>query len=86
MIALTEANTALAEWARKAQREGTTFIVLDDATPIASLVPTTSRRCTGADLAKTLQKNKLSAEEASSWARDLKEGRAALCLPEDKWQ
>ena len=84
-IALENASPGLAEWVARARREHTTFVVLDAAVPVARLVPTTSR-CTGAELARALANANLSAAEARAWADDLRQSRAALSAPEDKWR
>ena len=84
-IALENASPGLAEWVARARREHTTFVVLDAAVPVARLVPTTSS-CTGAELARALATTDLSPEEAQAWADDLRQSRAALSAPEDKWR
>lgn len=84
-IALENASPGLAEWVARARREHTTFVVLDASVPVARLVPTASR-CTGADLARALATTDLSPDEARAWADDLRQSRAALSAPEDKWR
>jgi hypothetical protein len=85
-ISLETAGADLAEWARRARRERTTFVLLDAATPVAWLIPAGQPSCTGAELATVLAKADLSADEARAWARDLKESRASVSAPEDKWR
>lgn len=85
-VPLESAGSSLNEWVRRARREHTTFVVLESAKPIARLVPTESPRCTGKELGRALTGVKLSTEEARSWAKDLRESRAALSPPEDRWQ
>ena len=85
-IALDGIGPELAEWVARARREHTTFVVLDEAGPVARLVPTVPTRCTGAELARGLAQVELSPEEARAWASDLHKSRAALKTPEDKWQ
>jgi antitoxin (DNA-binding transcriptional repressor) of toxin-antitoxin stability system len=84
-IALENASPGLAEWVTRARREHTTFVVLDASVPVARLVPTASR-CTGAELARALAATDLSPEEARAWADDLRQSRAALSAPDDKWR
>lgn len=84
-IALENASPGLAEWVARARREHTTFVVLDAAVPVARLVPTMSR-CTGAELARALATTDLTPDEARAWADDLRQARAALSAPEDKWR
>lgn len=84
-IALEDASPGLAEWVARARREHTTFVVLDESVPVARLVPTASR-CTGAELARALADTHLSSEEARAWAEDLRQSRAALSVPDDKWR
>jgi len=85
-ISLENAGSSLTEWARRARREHTTFVVLDATKPIARLIPAESPRCTGADLARALTGVALSTEEARAWADDLRDSRAALSPPEDRWR
>ena len=85
-IALENASPGLAEWVARARRERTTFVVLDAAVPVARLVPATASSCTGAELARALAAINLSTEEARAWADDLRQARAALSAPEDKWR
>jgi len=85
-IALENASPGLAEWVARARREHTTFVVLDAAVPVARLVPTAAPSCTGAELARALATTALSPDEARAWADDLRQSRAALSAPEDKWR
>lgn len=85
-IALEDASPGLAEWVARARREHTTFVLLEAAVPVARLVPTTASRCTGAELARALAATDLSPEEARTWAEDLRQARAGLSAPEDKWR
>ena len=85
-VALENASPGLAEWVARARREHTTFVVLDAAVPVARLVPTSASRCTGAELARALASTDLSTEEARAWADDLRQSRAALSAPQDKWR
>jgi antitoxin (DNA-binding transcriptional repressor) of toxin-antitoxin stability system len=85
-ISLENAGSSLTEWARRARREHTTFVVLDATKPIARLIPAESPRCTGAELARALAGAELSTEEARAWAKDLRESRAELSPPEDRWR
>jgi antitoxin (DNA-binding transcriptional repressor) of toxin-antitoxin stability system len=84
-IPLESTSPGLAELVARARREHTTFVVLDAAVPVARLVPTASR-CTGAELARALAATDLSSEDARAWADDLRQSRAALSAPEDKWR
>jgi len=85
-IALESAGPGMAEWVARARREHTTLVVLDAAVPVARLVRTPVPRCTGAELARALVATNLSPEEARAWADDLRQSRAALNAPEDKWR
>ncbi|MBI4660660.1 MAG: hypothetical protein HY735_17625 [Verrucomicrobia bacterium] len=85
-VALENASLSLAEWVARARREHSTVVVLDAARPVARLVPTLASRCTGAELARALASTDLSPEEARAWADDLRQSRAALSAPEDKWR
>jgi antitoxin (DNA-binding transcriptional repressor) of toxin-antitoxin stability system len=85
-IALEKTGLSLADWVARARREHTTFVVLDAAVPVARLVPTSASRCTGAELARALASTDLSTEEARAWADDLRQSRAALSAPQDKWR
>ena len=86
LIALESAGLSLADWVARARREHTTFVVLDAAVPVARLVPTPTPRCTGAELARALATTTLSPDEARAWADDLRQARAALSAPDDKWR
>lgn len=83
-ISLENAAAGLAAWVDRARREQTTFVVLDAAVPVARLVP--ASRCTGAELARALAATDLSADEARSWAADMRNARADLSAPEDRWR
>ena len=85
-IALENTSPGLAEWVARARREHTTFVVLEATVPVARLVPTAVSRCSGAELARALATTDLSPEEARAWADDLRQARAALSAPEDKWR
>jgi antitoxin (DNA-binding transcriptional repressor) of toxin-antitoxin stability system len=85
-IALENASPGLAEWVARARREHTTFVVLDASVPVARLVPTAVPSCTGAELARALATTDLSPDEARAWADDLRQSRAALSVPDDKWR
>ena len=85
-ISLENAGSSLTEWVRRARREHTTFVVLDATKPIARLIPAESPRCTGAELSRALVGVDLSPEEARAWAEDLRESRATLSPPEDRWR
>jgi|GEM_PF-1641567 len=85
-VALKHASPSLAEWVARARRERTTFVVIDATVPVARLVPTSGSRCTGAELARALAATNLSPDEARAWADDLRQSRAALSAPEDKWR
>jgi hypothetical protein len=85
-IPLESAGLSLADWIARARREHTTFVVLDASVPVARLVPTAALSCTGAELARALATTDLSPDEARAWADDLRQSRAALSAPEDKWR
>ena len=86
LIALESTGLSLADWVARARREHTTFVVLEAAVPVARLVPTPAPSCTGAELARALAATDLSPDEARAWADDLRQSRAALSAPEDKWR
>lgn len=85
-INLESSSLSLADWVARARREQTTFVVLDAAVPVARLVPTSVLRCTGAELARALAATDLAPEEARAWVEDLRQSRASLISPSDKWQ
>ena len=85
-ISLESAGSSLAEWARRARVEQTTFVLLDAAKPVARLVPTEQQPCSGSELARTIAGAELSADEARAWAEDLRKSRKGLSAPEDRWQ
>ena len=85
IIALETTGAGLTDWVGRARREHTTFVVVEDGTPVARLAPVESR-CTGSELAKAVASARLSTEESSCWSEDLRTARATLTAPEDKWQ
>lgn len=54
--------------------------------PVAHLVPSQEKVCTGRDLAAILNTTRLPEREANAWRRDLQASRETLKDPKDKWK
>ena len=84
-ITVTEASRNFADCVSRAHYQKVTFVLLKNGEPVARLVPDNERVCTGRDLAETLARTDLPANEAKAWRRDLRDARKRLKAPADKW-
>ena len=84
-ISVTEAARNFAECVNRAHYQNTTFVLMKNGSPVARLVPA-HKICTGRDLAQTLRGVSLSADEATSWRRDLRSARKKLKSPASRWR
>ena len=85
-ITVTEAARNFADCVNRVHYQNQSFILLKNGKPVARLVPEAEKICTGADLAKALEKFNLAPEEARAWHKDLVAARKALKPQGDKWQ
>jgi antitoxin (DNA-binding transcriptional repressor) of toxin-antitoxin stability system len=86
IISVTEAARNFSDFVNRVHYQNQTYVLLKNGVPFARLVPETTKRCTGRDLANALARTRLSTEEARGWHRDLKAARAILQAPTSKWQ
>jgi antitoxin (DNA-binding transcriptional repressor) of toxin-antitoxin stability system len=85
-VSVTDAARNFADCVNRAHYQNVSFILLKNGSPVARLVPDGEKTCTGRDLAETLARTKLPAEEAAAWHRDLRAARKTLKTPADKWR
>ncbi|HEX6563288.1 MAG TPA: type II toxin-antitoxin system prevent-host-death family antitoxin [Chthoniobacterales bacterium] len=85
-ISVTEAARNFADCINRVRYQDTTFVLLKNGAPVARLVPTNETACTGRDLLEALAGNRLSAEEAEEWRKDLEVARRTIKSPADKWR
>jgi prevent-host-death family protein len=85
-ISVTEASRNFADCVNRVRYQNASFVLEKNGEPVAELVPSQKKACTGAELAKILAKVRLSAEERQAWQKDLDEGRKMLLPPVDKWK
>jgi antitoxin (DNA-binding transcriptional repressor) of toxin-antitoxin stability system len=63
-----------------------TFVLLENGTPVAQLVPNKEKVCSGRDLAAILNTVRLSDSESKAWRGDLRASRKTLQGPKNKWK
>jgi prevent-host-death family protein len=85
-ITVTEAARNFADCVNRAHYQNQSFVLLKNGKPVARLIPEAEKICTGADLAKALEKVDLTPDEARAWHKDLAAARKALKPQGDKWQ
>jgi prevent-host-death family protein len=85
-ISVTEAARNFADCVNRVRYQNASFVLLKNGEPVAKIVPSTEKVCTGRDLAAALSKTDLTLEESRAWSRDLKAAREMLLPPEDKWK
>jgi antitoxin (DNA-binding transcriptional repressor) of toxin-antitoxin stability system len=85
-ISVTDASRNFADCVNRAHYQKMTFVLLKNGLPVAQLVPSHEKVCTGRDLAAALGKTKLTDAESKAWRRDLRSGRKILKAPADKWR
>jgi len=86
IITVAEAANNLADCVNRAHDEHITFVLIQNGSPVARLVPDSERICIGRDLAKVMGEAGLSNDDATAWRRDLKAVRETLKLPAHKWR
>lgn len=77
-ISVTEAARNFADYVNRARYQNASFVLLKNGTPVARLVPEGEKVCSGLELAQVLASTRLSREEATGWARDMRAGRKSL--------
>jgi antitoxin (DNA-binding transcriptional repressor) of toxin-antitoxin stability system len=85
-ITVTEAARNFADCVNRAHYQNQSFVLMKNGKAVARLIPEPEKVCTGADLAKALEKVDLTPEEAKAWHKDLVAARKALKPQGDKWQ
>lgn len=86
VISVTEAARNFDDCINRAHYQNVTFVLLKSGSPVARIVPDREKVCTGRDLVSALGAARLSADEASSWNRDLRIARSHLKPLPDKWR
>ncbi len=85
-ISVTEASRNFADCVNRVRYQRASFVLERNGEPVAELIPSEEKVCTGAQLAEALSKVKLSAEERQAWQKDLDEARKFLLPAVDKWK
>jgi prevent-host-death family protein len=85
-ISVTEAARNFADCVNRVRYQNMTFVLLKNGAPVARLMPTEEKTCTGRELAAALQEVELSPENAKAWRNDLRRARKMLKPPVDRWQ
>jgi antitoxin (DNA-binding transcriptional repressor) of toxin-antitoxin stability system len=85
-ITVTEAARNFADCINRAHYQNQSFVLMKNGKAVARLIPEPEKVCTGADLAKALEKVDLTPEEARAWHKDLVVARKALKAQGDKWR
>ncbi len=84
-ISVTEAARNFADCVNRARYQGVTFVLHKSGVPVAQIVPSTEKVCSGRDLAAIVAKVKLTDRESKAWRRDLQASRKTLKVPGNKW-
>lgn len=85
-ISVTDAARNFAQCVDRVRYQNVSFVLLKNGSPVARLVPTEEKPCTGADLATALASVTLSRAEAAAWSRDLRKARKSIRKPTSKWE
>ncbi|HME35399.1 MAG TPA: type II toxin-antitoxin system prevent-host-death family antitoxin [Candidatus Sulfotelmatobacter sp.] len=86
VISVTDAARNFADCVNRVRYQNMTFVLLKNGSPVARLVPTDEKRCTGRELADALREIELSPENAKAWRKDLQRARRMLKPPVDRWR
>lgn len=86
VISVTDAARNFADCVNRVRYQNLTFVLVKNGVPVACLVPTDARSCTGRDLAKALGRVKLSPDNARAWRDDLRKARKILKPPVNRWR
>ena len=90
IISVTEAARNFSDCVNRAHYANTRFDLVRNGEPVASIVPSRTKRRSGKTQAQMLRealgKFRLGKEEADAWLRDLEAARAGLIPARDKWQ
>lgn len=86
VISVTDAARNFADCVNRVRYQNSTFVLVKNGVPVAHLVPTDAKPCTGRDLAKALGRVKLSADNARAWRADLRKARKILKPPVNRWR
>jgi antitoxin (DNA-binding transcriptional repressor) of toxin-antitoxin stability system len=85
-ITVTKAARSFADCINRVHYQDVTFVLLKNGSPVAQLVPSKEKICSGRDLAAVLNTVRLSDSEAKAWRGDLQASRKTLKGPKDKWK
>lgn len=85
VISVTEAARNFAECVNRVHYQNVTFVLLKNGLPVARLVPSDEKTCTGRELAEALADVRLSRENATAWQADLRKARKILKRPVKRW-
>jgi antitoxin (DNA-binding transcriptional repressor) of toxin-antitoxin stability system len=77
-ISVTEAARNFADCVNRAHYQNVTFVLLNNGSPVARIVPDGEKVFLAGDMADALSKIELSVDEAKTWSRDLRKARKAL--------
>jgi antitoxin (DNA-binding transcriptional repressor) of toxin-antitoxin stability system len=80
-ISVTDAARNFADCVNRAHDQNVTFVLLENGTPVARLLPDHEKVCADRDLAEVLAKSESSGYEAKAWSRDLRTARKGLKAP-----
>jgi antitoxin (DNA-binding transcriptional repressor) of toxin-antitoxin stability system len=85
-ISVAEAARNFVNYVNRVHHRNLTFVLLENGSSVARLVPDAEKVCLGRDLAAALGRAKLPADEARAWRRDLRAARKALKAPTNRWR
>jgi antitoxin (DNA-binding transcriptional repressor) of toxin-antitoxin stability system len=86
LITVTAASRNFADCVNRVLYQDATFVLLKNGKPVARICPEKEKACTGRDLAKAIEKSRLSVSQAKAWNRDLRKARKLVKPPTDKWR
>jgi antitoxin (DNA-binding transcriptional repressor) of toxin-antitoxin stability system len=85
-ISVTEASRNFAHCVNRVHYQNRSFVLVKNGKALARIIPEIEKICTGKDLAKLLDRIKLSPTDALAWRKDLVKARKILKPVEDKWR
>ncbi len=90
-FSVTDAARNFSDCVNRVRYQNTTFVLFRSGLPVAELSPSREQVCSGADLAETLKRVRmsqdgLSPDELSARHDDLQASRHAMSAPPDKWK
>ena len=85
-ISVTEAAGNFAQCVDRVRYQNVSFVLLKNGSPVARLVPTEEKPCTGADLATALASVTLTRAEAAAWSAICQRPASPSANPHRKWE